>query len=328
MSVFDATKTYSVNDFVLYGGKTYKCVTAIASPKAWDPSDWVESIVADGLSQVLTWIENADETFTLNRDNLLRYTKDTQRQPYPNDEHNTIIVRDDGSIYVKSDGTARFQLQFYNNTAKLPSWFIPGQTYVLDYDGVPGVDVAIRVYIWKDGHTSDAYQTNLVWANSNTSFVVPSNTTGLSFRLQWDATGTAFETVVHPKLYLINDETEKVTCYDPDTVTVPQEVSGWQDFVNVGNHIWMFMGSENGNGYFDVLDNNWNYIKRITHNLGHCNTVSYAPDTDSLLMTNHMSTDKCLYIFNDVSAWENLSDVDYASVNKIVVDLSSIPNDM
>lgn len=39
---FDATKTYDVGDFVVEGGKTYKCITQISVPAAFNPTEWEE----------------------------------------------------------------------------------------------------------------------------------------------------------------------------------------------------------------------------------------------------------------------------------------------
>lgn len=39
---FDATKTYAVGDYVVYGTSTYKCTTAVVEAGAWDSSDWTE----------------------------------------------------------------------------------------------------------------------------------------------------------------------------------------------------------------------------------------------------------------------------------------------
>lgn len=40
---YDASKTYAVGDFVIEGGKTYKCKTAVTSPESFDSAKWEES---------------------------------------------------------------------------------------------------------------------------------------------------------------------------------------------------------------------------------------------------------------------------------------------
>lgn len=37
---FDATKTYALNDEVIYQGVAYKCSTAITTPAAWNATKW------------------------------------------------------------------------------------------------------------------------------------------------------------------------------------------------------------------------------------------------------------------------------------------------
>ena len=330
--VYSDEETYAVNRYVLQDGKTYRCVSPIDEPKEWDPTDWTESHIADDVSQVLTWIENADEKFSLKNDNLLNYSKGTHRIPYENDEHRTVLEQEDGGIYFKSDGSSPIQFQYFNNTAAVPGWFVPGATYKLEFDGIRDLNVALRIYVYLDGRTTAAYSQNILWAYNDSVFTVPANTTGLQFRIQADATNAPFEKVFYPKLYLLEESTEPFLERDYEPVTIPQEVIGWQDFEKVGNHIWMFTASGNSHsvadGLIDILDADWHYIKSIPHNIGHCNTASYDPDTDSLLITNHLVTDTNIYIFRHVSQWENLNTIDYDTVEKLVINLSALPYPM
>lgn len=41
-SAFSTSRTYAVGDFVIYDGKTYRCITAVSTAGAWDSTKWEE----------------------------------------------------------------------------------------------------------------------------------------------------------------------------------------------------------------------------------------------------------------------------------------------
>lgn len=47
---FDDTATYTVGEYCIYGGKLYKCTTAVSTAGAWDANDWTETLVMDEVS--------------------------------------------------------------------------------------------------------------------------------------------------------------------------------------------------------------------------------------------------------------------------------------
>ena len=44
---YDSTSTYAVDDFVMYESALYKCVTAVSSAEAFDPTKWTQVVVTD-----------------------------------------------------------------------------------------------------------------------------------------------------------------------------------------------------------------------------------------------------------------------------------------
>ena len=51
-SVYDATKTYAVGDYVWYSGQLYKCTTAISIAEAWTSAHWEASKIADDVKDL------------------------------------------------------------------------------------------------------------------------------------------------------------------------------------------------------------------------------------------------------------------------------------
>lgn len=62
-SVYDATKTYAVGDYVWYSGQLYKCTTEIATAEAWTAAHWTAVKIADDVKDLKSAIsEIADRT--------------------------------------------------------------------------------------------------------------------------------------------------------------------------------------------------------------------------------------------------------------------------
>lgn len=51
-SVYDATKTYAVGDYVWYSGQLYKCTTEIATAEAWTAAHWTAVKIADDVNDL------------------------------------------------------------------------------------------------------------------------------------------------------------------------------------------------------------------------------------------------------------------------------------
>ena len=49
---YDATVTYAVDDYVLYDGKLYKCITAISTAEAWNSVHWEELLLTDEFKDI------------------------------------------------------------------------------------------------------------------------------------------------------------------------------------------------------------------------------------------------------------------------------------
>lgn len=45
---YDATSTYAVGDYCIYGGQLYKCTTAISTAEAWDSTHWTATDIFNG----------------------------------------------------------------------------------------------------------------------------------------------------------------------------------------------------------------------------------------------------------------------------------------
>lgn len=55
---YDATKTYAVGDYVINGGKLYRCNTAITTAEEWTVAHWTETQVGDDVGELKTALEN------------------------------------------------------------------------------------------------------------------------------------------------------------------------------------------------------------------------------------------------------------------------------
>lgn len=48
--IYDSSETYAVDDFVMYQGELYKCITAVTSAESFDSSKWQGGTVSDFFS--------------------------------------------------------------------------------------------------------------------------------------------------------------------------------------------------------------------------------------------------------------------------------------
>lgn len=44
-NAYDDTATYAVGDYVMYGGKLYKCTTAVSTAEDFEPTKWAQTTV-------------------------------------------------------------------------------------------------------------------------------------------------------------------------------------------------------------------------------------------------------------------------------------------
>lgn len=51
--VYDATSTYAVGDYCIYGNTLYKCTTAISTAEAWNSAHWTATTIATELASRL-----------------------------------------------------------------------------------------------------------------------------------------------------------------------------------------------------------------------------------------------------------------------------------
>lgn len=107
--------------------------------------------------------------------------------------------------------------------------------------------------------------------------------------------------------------------------------NGFQSIVLIGEELWVGWASNDThtNRHFIKRYNfeTMTLIGKITHNLGHLNTMDYNEELDALIIgngSNDYSLPLKVYIFHNVSKWKLLEDVDFNTISKTVIDLSSI----
>ena len=77
-SVYDATKTYAVGDYVWYSGQLYKCTTAISIAEAWTSAHWEASKIADDVKDLKSSINEHSNIISTNLMGI-----DVQENLYP-----------------------------------------------------------------------------------------------------------------------------------------------------------------------------------------------------------------------------------------------------
>lgn len=114
--------------------------------------------------------------------------------------------------------------------------------------------------------------------------------------------------------------------------------TAWSDITKINGNMWAFYPSADEthtdtSGAIKIIDISttpMTLVKTISHNFGHCNTVDYCADTDCLIIGNlpgNTTYPAALYIFYNVSSWENETSLDFNSVDKTIIDLRSAFND-
>lgn len=109
-------------------------------------------------------------------------------------------------------------------------------------------------------------------------------------------------------------------------------IQGWSDICFIGDNLWLFFPSTDEehnatDGTIQVVNKETlETIKTINHNFGHVNTCDYCKDTDCLIVGNlpgNSTYPAALYIFYNVSEWANSTSLDFATVDKTIVDMCS-----
>ena len=107
-------------------------------------------------------------------------------------------------------------------------------------------------------------------------------------------------------------------------------ITAWSDISIIGDNLWMFYPSTdeehtNSNGTIKIVNKETlEVVKTITHNFGHVNTCDYCKETDCLIVGNlpgNTAYPAALYIFYNVSDWANVDTLDFATVDKTIVDM-------
>lgn len=108
------------------------------------------------------------------------------------------------------------------------------------------------------------------------------------------------------------------------------DIHGWSDICIIGENLWMFIHSTdeehvNSNGTIRIVNKETlEVVKSITHNFGHVNTCDYCKETDCLIVGNLPGNSiypAALYIFYNVSGWANVETLDFATVEKTIIDM-------
>ena len=113
-------------------------------------------------------------------------------------------------------------------------------------------------------------------------------------------------------------------------------VGFWSDFCFVNNKLLIFVASGDEehvkqNGKIVIINpETWQIEKILLHDFGHCNTVDYNSEADTLLIGNlpgNTQYQGALYIFYDVSNWvdfENNHLLLFNELSPTIVDLQSL----
>lgn len=125
-----------------------------------------------------------------------------------------------------------------------------------------------------------------------------------------------------------------------ETIALPPSgtIAWWSDFfpitINGVDEMWFFRESGDEDHVSDsgrlyrIRMSDWTKIgDSIKHNFGHCNTCHYDAANDVLLIANLPGSTQypsALYLFYNVSSWASESNLDFNSVAKTVVDISSL----
>jgi hypothetical protein len=142
-----------------------------------------------------------------------------------------------------------------------------------------------------------------------------------------------------PYTYKLTDLRVDATNIDPDSgIELVEDKfvvsNAWSDITIVENEIWGFRRSDaegdNGIGSLYIIDQDHKKRKTLTHNFGHCNTVDYCSDTDSLIFGNGSGvydTNGYIYIIQGVKAWKELAEntlLDIAGITGSIITTISV----
>ena len=97
-----------------------------------------------------------------------------------------------------------------------------------------------------------------------------------------------------------------------------------EDMCFVGNELWGFSASDTGSvGNINIYDDQtFDLKKQLIHDFGHCNSVDYNEETDSLIFGNgsrYYNTDGVFYIIEGVKEWSDLPDGTTLNLDNILI---------
>ena len=107
-------------------------------------------------------------------------------------------------------------------------------------------------------------------------------------------------------------------------------IRDWSDICIINGNLWMFSPSTgeehtSSDGIIRIVNKETlETVKTITHNFGHVNTCDYCKETDCLIVGNlpgNGAYPAALYIFYNVSEWVNVDSLNFATVDKTIVDM-------
>jgi hypothetical protein len=102
-----------------------------------------------------------------------------------------------------------------------------------------------------------------------------------------------------------------------------------QSFTIVKDELWVFNEAPDDHSAFTGTLTRYNKYtfaqigNVITHNLAHCNAVDYNAKNDCLLIANgsgDATLKPSIYIFPNVSNWVNLTQADFNTIDKVVIN--------
>lgn len=230
-----------------------------------------------------------------------------------------------GDLYFSNDGSTNITLTPTNSTTKLQyisanEWYLQ-QTVTLD---VAGYKISGDMGLYYDTMLKSLVLHNYRDMIKDTEILLLQNING---------------NIVAGDLKDYYDNADKVVVNDfPDytwvDVVTPSNIE-WQSFCPINGKMWFFAaGGDNnsGNGQIFVYDptNLTTTTATYFHNFGHCNTVDYNVSNDCLIFGNGSGSYTLPMNVTIIPNWTTVASgvvsggtFDYASLTKIVIDLSS-----
>lgn len=215
----------------------------------------------------------------------------------------TFSVIDTQTINVAGTSTALANKDIYSSQT-MPEWLEKGKQYYLEYS-TPSGNVLFRVYIYRNG---TLVSTALVEAVSNQAFTIPTDATGIIFRLAVKKSLTVNENVtfavlnaksnlqlsnnienLYPVILTTNSadaHNETINLLNPNTITegyflsnnIPVANSSfyYSDYIEIGMNRFCFSQVGSVSGQVNCYDFNKNYI----------GTIDYSKNTDHFVEGN------------------------------------------